>query len=396
MLSYSLSLGRQRINNLSVTLLPLPLLAHDNRCLCTRHHSSYGSRRDDKILTISSINQNLVKLRYEVRGTVPKRADEIRRELKRRPDAWPFSRVVEANIGNPHAMKQMPITFFRQVLALCMDPALIDCEGLPYPEDVKKRARHILHCLKGYGLGAYTASVGVTEFRKDIAKFIEERDGYSADYRNIFMTNGASDGIRSFLTLCIPGSTNPSAPKVGYMSPIPQYPLYSACFAELGVEMIPYHLDEDNNWQLNMEDLGQAVKSARLECDPRVLVVINPGNPTGQHLSRANMEDVIRFCHTERLVLLVDEVYQENVYDGNCEFISFRKVLKSMGPEYDNMELVSFHSTSKGYIGECGIRGGYMELVGISKDVMEILERYMSSKLCANNVGQVKRIVNIS
>lgn len=31
-----------------------------------------------------------------------------------------------------------------------------------------------------------------------------------------------------------------------------------------------------------------------------------------------------------------------------------------------------------------------MEMVGISSDVMEILERYMSSKLCANTVGQVR------
>ena len=46
------------------------------------------------------------------------------------------------------------------------------------------------------------------------------------------------------------------------------------------------------------------------------------------------------------------QIYQEKVYEDNCEFISFKKVLKSMGPEYDDMELVSFHSTSKGYIGE--------------------------------------------
>lgn len=46
------------------------------------------------------------------------------------------------------------------------------------------------------------------------------------------------------------------------------------------------------------------------------------------------------------------QVYQENIYKDDDEFISFRKVLKSMGPEYDNMELVSFHCTSKGYIGE--------------------------------------------
>ena len=32
-----------------------------------------------------------------------------------------------------------------------------------------------------------------------------------------------------------------------------------------------------------------------------------------------------------------------------------------------------------------------MELVGIKKDVMDILEKYMSSKLCANTVGQVAK-----
>ena len=40
----------------------------------------------------------------------------------------------------------------------------------------------------------------------------------------------------------------------------------------------------------------------------------------------------------------------------------------------------------------CGIRGGYMEMVGISGEIMEVLERYMSSKLCANTVGQVDKI----
>ena len=44
--------------------------------------------------------------------------------------------------------------------------------------------------------------------------------------------------FQSFLTLCVPGSTNLSAPKVGFMSPVPQYPLYSACVAELGAEMV--------------------------------------------------------------------------------------------------------------------------------------------------------------
>jgi aspartate/methionine/tyrosine aminotransferase len=40
------------------------------------------------------------------------------------------------------------------------------------------------------------------------------------------------------------------------------------------------------------------------------MVVINPGNPTGQCLSKANQEDIVRFCQEEQLVLIADEVYQ--------------------------------------------------------------------------------------
>ena len=75
-----LNLSKQRISTLSVTLLPLSL-AHENQLKsCTRQYSSSSS--GDKILTVSSINQNIVRLRYEVRGAIAKRADKIRRELK--------------------------------------------------------------------------------------------------------------------------------------------------------------------------------------------------------------------------------------------------------------------------------------------------------------------------
>ena len=46
------------------------------------------------------------------------------------------------------------------------------------------------------------------------------------------------------------------------------------------------------------------------------------------------------------------QVYQDNVYAAGCAFHSFKKVLVEMGDPYDKMELVSFMSTSKGYMGE--------------------------------------------
>lgn len=50
---------------------------------------------------------------------------------------------------------------------------------------------------------------------------------------------------------------------------------------------------------------------------------------------------------------MADEVYQENVYvKEHKPFHSFKKILKSMGPKYDDFELASFHSISKGFMGE--------------------------------------------
>lgn len=67
----------------------------------------------------------------------------------------------------------------------------------------------------------------------------------------------------------------------GVMIPIPQYPLYSAALAELGATQIGYFLNEESCWSLDISELRRALVAARQHCSPRVLCIINPGNPTG-------------------------------------------------------------------------------------------------------------------
>lgn len=127
--------------------------------------------------------------------------------------------------------------------------------------------------------------------------------------------------------------------RTGVMISIPQYPLYSAALADLGAVQISYYLDEDKCWSLDVAELKRAVDAARQHCNPRVLCIINPGNPTGmcgdsslcgflnavcirltfiinfwlpcvigQVQSRQCIEDVIRFAKEEHLFLMADEV----------------------------------------------------------------------------------------
>ncbi|XP_032388464.1 alanine aminotransferase 2-like isoform X2 [Etheostoma spectabile] len=362
----------------------LSSLSATRRGLPKEKMSENGVRCRAKVLTIDSMNPTVKKVEYAVRGPIVLRAVELERELSEGMKK-PFSEVIKANIGDAHAMGQQPITFFRQVLALCSYPELLN--DSTFPEDAKSRARRILQSCGGNSMGSYTASQGINSVRQDVARYIERRDGgVPCDPDDIYLTTGASDGIVTMLKLLVCGE---GATRAGVMISIPQYPLYSAALAELGAVQINYYLNEQKCWSMDISELQRALDEARRHCNPRALCIINPGNPTGQVQSRQCIEDVIRFAANERLLLMADEVYQDNVYAEGCQFHSFKKVLFEMGPEYsDTVELVSFHSTSKCYMGECGFRGGYMEIINMDDEVKAQLTKLVSVRLCPPVPGQ--------
>ncbi|XP_007954251.1 alanine aminotransferase 1 [Orycteropus afer afer] len=338
----------------------------------------------DKVLTVDTMNQCVRRVEYAVRGPIVIRALELEQEL-RQGVKKPFTEVIRANIGDAQAMGQKPITFMRQVLALCVNPELLSSPH--FPEDAKRRAERILQACGGHSLGAYSISSGIQLIREDVARYIERRDGgIPSDPTNIFLSTGASDAIVTVLKLLVAGE---GRTRTGVLIPIPQYPLYSATIAELDAAQVNYYLDEERAWALDVLELGRALRQARERCRPRALCVINPGNPTGQVQTRECIEAVIRFAFEERLFLLADEVYQDNVYAEGSQFHSFKKVLTEMGPPYaTQQELASFHSTSKGYMGECGFRGGYVEVVNMDPEVQQQLQKLMSVRLCPPVPGQ--------
>lgn len=69
-----------------------------------------------------------------------------------------------------------------------------------------------------------------------------------------------------------------------------QYPLYTATIALNGGQECHYYLDESKGWQVNLAELQKSyLKSKNLGINPKILVVINPGNPTGQVMSKSTI-----------------------------------------------------------------------------------------------------------
>jgi len=309
---------------------------------------------------------------YAVRGPIVARAQELERQGRE---------IIYCNIGNPQALRQRPLTWVRQVLAIAEWPEILDAVPAgTFPADVVEVALGVVRESR-HGLGAYTDSKGFDFVRRAVADFIRARDGIEADPEAIYLTDGASKGAQSVLRILVADGRD------GVLIPIPQYPLYSATLTLFGGAQVPYPLDEAHGWRLSREALERSVADARARgVRPRAIVVINPGNPTGAVLDGANVEMVLDFARRHDLAVLADEVYQENLWAGD-RFVSFASVLERKGIR--DVSLFSFHSTSKGVLGECGQRGGYFECRNVPAPVMDEITKLQSISLCANSAGQI-------
>ncbi|GJJ14573.1 hypothetical protein Clacol_008838 [Clathrus columnatus] len=333
-------------------------------------------------LSLSDLNPALLKVEYAVRGELAIKAEAYRERLQEPNHGLPFDRIITANIGNPQAkgLDQKPITFSRQVAALTEYPPLIELGRDLFPADALARAKEL--CAEIGSIGAYSHSQGVPFIRRNVAKFIQERDGYPSDYNNIFLTTGASEGVSLLINMLITG------PKDGILIPIPQYPLYTAALAQYSGVPIPYFLDESAGWLTRPDDVENAVQKAIAEgVKPKGLVVINPGNPTGSLLKEDAIRRLIQVAEKYSLVLLADEVYQDNLHRRDTQkFYSFKKIVSDL---QSSVSLVSFHSISKGVTGECGRRGGYFETHNLSPEINALIYKMRSVTLCPPLAGQI-------
>ncbi|KAL8275120.1 hypothetical protein Esti_000999 [Eimeria stiedai] len=361
-------------------------------------------------LTLAELPRRVIECQYAVRGPTVALARELSSRLTEDNNQLPFKKLIYVNIGDPQALGQPPISFYRQVLACLMYPPLmglslhsnaiesacpVKCPqiGAPlgprpdfcppefkvdFPPDVISRAREYL-CAVG-SVGAYSHSQGALKLRNIIAQWFTERDGIEAHPDDLFLTDGASAGVARLVEVLHSG------PEDGLLVPIPQYPLYAGLLTRIGGRTVGYYLNEESGWTLDVDEVQRALEEARAGgTRVRGLVVINPGNPTGQLIAEDKLTEVVLLCHREGLVLLADEVYQENVY-GDTPFVSLRKLVLSLNVD---VSLFSFHSSSKGLVGECGFRGGCMLVENVEEGVKQQLYKLSSMSLCSNVFGQL-------
>ncbi len=219
------------------------------------------------------------------------------------------------------------------------------------------------------GKNGYAPSTGIKEAVMAI-RGEAERKGISS-IQDAFVTSGVSETV----DICLTALLNPGE---NVLTPSPDYPLYSAVLAKLGLELNTYDLNEDDGWQPDVADIRRKITPAT-----RGIVLINPNNPTGAVCSRSMLESLAELARQHNLVIFADEIYDKLILDEGEEHIAIAAIAA-------DVPVVTFGGLSKNYLAP-GWRIGWGVVSGEAgwvKPYVEAINRLLRARLCANHPEQ--------
>jgi len=155
----------------------------------------------------------------------------------------------------------------------------------------------------------YVHACGTQAAREAIARY-HSYDKHSIGAENVIVANGCSGALEIALTALLD-------PNTILLVPQPGFPLYQVIAESHGASVLPYHLDPDRDWQVDLDHLERLLMQSNGRClhgDIRGIVINNPSNPTGSVFSRSHLIDIVELCQRYRVPIVSDEIYGSLVF----------------------------------------------------------------------------------
>ncbi len=283
------------------------------------------------IPTIKTSDQ-LADVRYEIRGTLSRRAHELERQ---------GYEIIHLNIGNPGRF------------------------GFRTPETMRLAMIENLHQSE-----AYCHQKGVFPAREAVVMQQQDRGVMGVTVDDVMMGNGVSE----LIDLCLRAMLNPGDE---VLIPSPDYPLWTAAVVLNGGTAVHYPCPESAGFEPDLEGIKELITDRT-----RAIVVINPNNPTGAVYSRETLEAIAELAHQHQLMVFSDEIYDQILYD-DADFIPMATLVQ-------DTVCATFSGLSKVYRA-CGYRVGWVAFSGErrgAEDYLIAVELLASLRLCSNVPGQ--------
>ncbi|HSX18873.1 MAG TPA: aminotransferase class I/II-fold pyridoxal phosphate-dependent enzyme [Candidatus Saccharimonadales bacterium] len=181
-----------------------------------------------------------------------------------------------------------------------------DCEPLSLQELLKLADKQSLKLWHNLSLG-YTESQGNPILRKEVAKL----------YKNVksdeILIGAPQELITIAMNVLLKTNDHVIVTYPGYQS------LYEVANA-LGCYVTKWMLDENNDWNLNLEFLKKSINN-----NTKLIVVNFPHNPTGYLPTKKEFLAILKIAKEKNIPVFSDEMYrfleykQEDMLPGACE-----------------------------------------------------------------------------
>jgi alanine-synthesizing transaminase len=218
------------------------------------------------------------------------------------------------------------------------------------------------------GHNGYAPSLGIPEALEAVRAEAEGKG--IRNIQSVFISVGVSEAV----DVCLTALVNPGE---NVLTPVPEYPLYSAVLTKMGAQPNAYRLDEGAGWEPDLECL-----ESRIFTGTRAIVVNNPNNPTGAVYSRQTLEAIAELARQNNLLIIADEMYDKLILDED-RHVS----LAALAPD---VPAVTLNGLSKAYLAT-GWRVGWGVVSGDAttlKPYVEGIHKLLRARLSANHPEQ--------
>jgi len=227
------------------------------------------------------------------------------------------------------------------------------------------------------GQNGYSGSYGIQELRNAISSD-EISKGWDCDPNDVYVTHGVTEALQIIFSAVLSEGDR-------ILAPGPHYPPYMAYPQMSGAITEEYMLDPDDSWRVRIDDIRN-----RMSDDVRMLVLINPNNPTGNVMAAEEIDQVISIVKEyPNCMIIADEIYDGLDFTGHQVSIASRS---------SSVPVITLNGVSKVYYAP-GWRIGYMALHDPTKtllDVKDAIERLLRSRLCASTPAQMGYLAGLT
>jgi len=246
-------------------------------------------------------------------------------------------------------------------------------DPVKYDFDTPPHIKRALEKAVEDGSNYYSPSEGLKELREAVADKERRVNGARLDASNIVITTGISEAILFLMAAVVnPGDE--------VLMPGPCYSPYIAFAKFFEGNPVTYRTIEDRRWAPDLSDI-----EAKITKRTRLIVIINPNNPTGSVYSEGEIVKILELAAANNIPVAADEIYDRIIYDA--KFSSVASLAK-------DVPLIGLNGFSKAYL-MTGWRLGYLYLQdpdGMLADVWDGILRLSRVRLCASTPAQVAAI----